>query len=102
MNHIHEDVQDYDFTWPACAFEHLGSIEKEFEFVKNSLKCLTPGGLAVHTTEFNVSSDDDTVGNQATVLLRKRDFEKLAAELQKEGHEIAFNFNTGNSSCDKY
>lgn len=70
--------------------------------MKNSLKCLKPGGLAVHTTEFNVSSNDDTVDNQATVLFRKRDFEKLAAELQKDGHEIAFSFNTGNSSFDKY
>jgi hypothetical protein len=102
MNYIPEDVQDYDFTWSACAFEHLGSIEKGFEFVKNSLKCLKPRGLAVHTTEFNVSSNDDTVDNQATVLFRKRDFEKLAAELQKDGHEVAFNFNTGNSSFDKY
>lgn len=102
MNEIPDDINHYDFTWSACAFEHLGSIEKGLEFVKNSLKCIKPGGIAVHTTEFNVSSNDDTLDNKGTVLFRRKDIEKLAEEVRKDGHEITLNFNTGNSSFDQY
>ena len=80
MNSIPDDIEGYDFTWSACAFEHLGSIDKGLEFVKNSLKCLKPGGIAVHTTEFNASSDQNTLTSGPTVLFRKKDLELLGEE----------------------
>jgi hypothetical protein len=102
MNKIPSDINNFDFTWSACAFEHLGSIEKGLIFLRNSLKCIKPGGIAVHTTEYNVTSNDNTVDNQGTVLFRKKDFEKIAKELRAEGHSIELNFSTGNSSFDQY
>lgn len=77
MNHIPDDLTGFDFCWSSCAFEHLGSIEKGLTFVERSLDCLKPGGWAVHTTELNLSSNDDTVDNHETVLFRRRDFEEL-------------------------
>jgi len=104
MNDIPDDIKGYDFTWSACAFEHLGSIENGLEFVKNSLNTLKPGGVAVHTTEFNVYSDDDTLDNNPHfVLFRKKDILRLARELEKDGHYVwPIDFNVGDRIVDNF
>ena len=69
MNKIHSHLKDYDFCWSSCAFEHLGSIEHGINFVLNSVEgCLKIGGIACHTTELNLSSEDDTLETGVTVL----------------------------------
>lgn len=88
MNDIPADLAGFDFNWSSCSFEHLGTLEKGFDFLKNQLKTLRPGGWSVHTTEFNVSSNDETQENNDTVIYRHRDIEKIAAELRKEGHFV--------------
>ncbi len=103
MNQIPEDLVDFDFCWSACALEHLGSIEKGLTFIENSVKCLKPGGWAIHTTEFNLSSDDDTIDNLGTVLFRKQDMVGLAARLRAQGHLVAeFDFDPGSLPIDHY
>lgn len=103
MNHIPDGFTDFDFCWSACALEHLGSIELGLAFIERSVQCLKPGGWAVHTTEFNVSSNDQTVDNQATVLFRRSDLEALAARLTAQGHFVApFNFDPGSGVVDHY
>lgn len=102
MNDIPADIGVYDFVWSACAFEHLGSIENGLNFVKNSMKHVKPGGIAVHTTEFNISSNDETINSGDTVLFRKKDFEKLASDLKNEGYEVELNFDIGNANFDKF
>jgi SAM-dependent methyltransferase len=88
MNAIPETLVDWDFVWSSCALEHLGSIEKGIEFVVNSTRCLKPGGVAVHTTEYNLSSNDDTFEDQNLVLFRKRDIEKLVHRLESNGCSV--------------
>lgn len=88
MNAIPEDLKGFDFCWSSCALEHLGSIELGLRFVERAMDCLRPGGVAVHTTEFNLVSNDATVDNQGTVLYRKRDLEELARRLTAQGHEV--------------
>lgn len=101
MNKIDRDLYgQFDFVWSACAFEHLGSIAKGLEFVVNSVKCLKPGGIAIHTTEFNCSSNDETVDNASTVLFRKKDFELLERRLKSKGCRIEFNWNLGQKPLD--
>ena len=101
MNAIDKDLEgQFDFVWSACAFEHLGSIMHGLEFVVNSVKCLKPGGVAVHTTEYNCSSDGDTLDNASTVLFRKRDFLLLEKRLKLMGAEMEFNFNLGQQPLD--
>lgn len=90
MNAISDDLVGFDFVWSACAFEHLGSLEAGMQFVMNSVeKTLKPGGTAVHTTEFNLSSNDATIADGHTVLYRRRDLEELVARLREKGHEVA-------------
>jgi hypothetical protein len=104
MNHIPEDLlaEQFDFTWSTCSFEHVGSIELGQQFILNQMRCLRPGGIAVHTTEFNLSSDEYTLDHQGTVLFRRRDMEDLARSLRAEGHLIELNFSPGNGRLDHY
>jgi SAM-dependent methyltransferase len=89
MNAISDDLTGFDFTWSCCSFEHLGSLEAGMKFVINSVeKTLKPGGVAVHTTEFNLSSNDETIDKGHTVLYRARDMEELVSRLRDLGHEV--------------
>lgn len=104
MNAIDSDLlqEQFDFTWSACAFEHLGSIEAGLNFIMNSLKTIKPGGIAIHTTEINVSSNEETIENGPTVIFRKKDFETLAKRLQSEGFQVDLLFDFGNCRLDDF
>ena len=78
----------FDFCWSACALEHLGSIENGLRFIRESVRCLKPGGIAVHTTELNLD-EGRTLDNNPTVLFHAADFERLASVLQSEGVRVA-------------
>ena len=73
----------FDFVWSTCSFEHLGSLEAGLDFVVRSSELLRPGGVAVHTTEYNVSSDEATLTKGGTVLYRRRDIEALDLRLRR-------------------
>jgi hypothetical protein len=103
MNAIPGDLTGYDFCWSACALEHLGSIEHGLTFIERSVDCLKPGGFAVHTTEYNLSSNDETVSEGGTVLFRRRDLEGLAARLAANGHVMApLDVDPGAGRLDQY
>lgn len=102
MNRIPDHLRGFDFTWSACAFEHLGSIARGQEFLLEQMRCLRPGGLAVHTTEFNVFSNGPTIDSGDTVLFRRRDIEWLVDELRAQGHAIEVDFNAGSGPADRY
>jgi SAM-dependent methyltransferase len=103
MNAIPADLTGFDFCWSACALEHLGSIDKGLEFIERSLDCVRPGGVACHTTEYNVSSNGVTVETGGTVLFRRRDLEAFAERLAARGHAVApFDFDTGLLPLDRY
>lgn len=103
MNNIPEDLEGYDFCWSSCALEHLGSLEHGLRFVEASLRTLRPGGWAVHTTEFNLSSNDETFEAPSLSIYRKRDIEALASRLQAAGHEVLpLNFHPGAAAMDEY
>ena len=103
MNDVPDNnFSKYDFVWSACALEHLGSLEHGFNFIRNSLRCLQPGGMAVHTTEFNLSSNEQTLETPSCSVYRKKDIEKFVAELSAEGYFVEpLNFNVGQSNVDK-
>lgn len=88
MNRIPTDLTGFDFTWSACAFEHCGSIELGRQFLLRQMDCLKPGGVAVHTTEFNLSSNTSTVESGRTVIFRRRDIEELVNTLRDRGHRV--------------
>jgi len=103
MNAIPNDLQGFDFCWSICALEHLGSIEKGLAFIRASLDTLRPGGIAIHTTEFNFLDDQRTIDNWPTVLFQRRHFSDLADQLRQAGHSIApLDFRVGDKPLDKF
>lgn len=90
MNDIPSDLcrGEYDFTWSSCSFEHCGSIRLGLDFLKRQMECLRPGGVAVHTTEFNLSSNTTTITWGPSVIFRKSDLESLIAALTSAGHHV--------------
>lgn len=89
MNNIRRDLTGFDFCWSSCCLEHLGSLKHGLDFIVNSVEStLKVGGIACHTTEFNMSSNDATVEDGPTVLYRKCDLEQLIGELRRRGHKV--------------
>ena len=103
MNRIDPDLRSggFDFVWSCCALEHAGSLEKSVRFIRESLQCLKPGGVAVHTTEYNVSSNTDTLEKGETVFFRKRDIQALVESLRNDGHGIDINLHPGTGPLDR-
>lgn len=103
MNHIPDDIGLYDFCWSSCAIEHVGSLELSKLFLKNMLNVLKPGGLAVHTTEFNLWSNKETVETGRSVIYRRCDLEEIADWYKNNGHEIELSFKRGETEeADMY
>jgi SAM-dependent methyltransferase len=101
MRAIPESMRDFDFLWSSCAMEHLGSLQYGLEFVVEAMRCLRPGGIAVHTTELNCDSDSDTVETGGSVVYRRRDLLALGERLRDMGHDVEpFDFHTGGTEAD--
>lgn len=92
MNDIPDDLEGFDFLWSSCSFEHLGNLELGLKFVKRAMDCLKPGGIAIHTTEYNMDSNTDTVTEGVVSIYRRRDIEALARDLRLDGHGITLTF----------
>ena len=88
MNRIPDDLAGYDFTWSTCSFEHCGDLALGLEFLERQMDCLRPGGIAVHTTEFNLSSNDATLAEGPCVIYRLRDVESVCRRLVDRGHTV--------------
>jgi Methyltransferase domain len=99
MNAIPSNYNNlFDFVWSSCALEHLGSLDNGLNFIIESLKTLKKGGIAVHTTEFNICSDNMTIETGATVLYRKKDILNLCNRINQEGYiidDINWDYGTG-------
>jgi SAM-dependent methyltransferase len=102
MNAIPSDLTHFDFCWSSCALEHLGSLGHGLEFIRNSLRCLKPGGVAVHTTEFNLQSPEETFTEGHTVVYREKDLLAFAKEMRAEGHRMDCNFHPGAEPTDRH
>ncbi len=102
MNAIPSELRGFDFVWSSCSLEHLGSLQNGLDFIERSMDCLKPGGIAVHTTEFNLGTNDKTLETSAVVAYRKKDIEALALKLIGKGYKIPqINFSPGDRLLDR-
>jgi hypothetical protein len=100
MNHLPPDLRGFDFCWSSSVTSHLGNLQEGLRFMRDSLDCLRPGGVAVHTFEFNLESGVDTVSEGAVVIYRERDLTDFAEEMRAQGHDVMLNFNPGGEAED--
>lgn len=103
MTNIPDDLGEFDFMWSLCALEHLGGYDNSFQFVINSLKYLKVGGIAVHTTEYNLSSNEETTKDIYNCIFRKKDIDDLISRIELLGYYV-FPFDTqiGNLDADNF
>lgn len=103
MNEIPDDLGFHDFIWSSCSLEHLGSLQHGINFTLNANKCLKTGGIAVHTTELNISSDVETFESAGLSLYRKNDIYKLKSLVENQGNIfLPLNFTLGSAPIDQY
>jgi SAM-dependent methyltransferase len=103
MRHIPADLTGFDFLWSSCSLEHLGTIELGMKFVEDSVQCLRPGGVAVHTTEFNVMSNERTIQAGPDVLFRRRDIEQIVRRVKRLGCTVEpRDYSPGDAPNDRY
>jgi SAM-dependent methyltransferase len=103
MTRLPEDLGAFDFLWSSCALEHLGGLPQGVEFIGNICRHLKPGGVAVHTTEFNVWSNDETIDRGPVVLFRRRDVEEMQRRASDAGcRMLEPDFGTGSGPLDLY
>lgn len=101
MNKVDNKIfNGFDFTWSSCAFEHCGSIDLGKKFIINQMTCLKPGGTAIHTTEYNLFSDEKTFETGPIVLFRKQDFEWMVDKLHALGHSISIDYTVGKGEIE--
>lgn len=84
MNSLSESSLDgkFDFCWSLCSMDHVGSIWLVKRFLLNSLNCLNPGGISVHTGEYTIRTDMPTSGTTVWLTVNDiLDLERLAAKL---------------------
>ncbi len=100
MNRIPDDLTGFDFLWSTGSLEHIGSYNAGLEFVERAMDCLNPGGIAVHTTEFTITSEIIGQHTDGLNFYCRRDIEDLALRLTESGHFIALNFTRGDTVAD--
>jgi SAM-dependent methyltransferase len=103
MNAIPAELKgQFDFCWSICSLEHLGSIANGLNFIENSLNVLKPGGVSIHTMEFNVN-DGETIDHWPTVLFQKHHLLHLAERLRTKGFEVyEMDFDKGRGILDGF
>lgn len=103
MNDIPGDLTGFDFCWSACSLEHLGSLRHGLRFVENSVRTLRTGGVAVHTTEFNLSSPHATLETPHLCVYRRSDIAALVKRLEAAGHRVEpLEWSPGTGMADDY
>jgi len=89
MNAIPDDLRNggADFLWSCGSLEHIGGLQHGLDFIQSAMACLRPGGIAVHTTEFNIVSNERTLDSPSMSFYRRQDIEGLAHRLRADGHQ---------------
>jgi len=88
VTNIPETMSGYDFCWSSSCAEHLGNDMLGDRFIRDSLRVLKIGGIAVHTTQINLSSNGQTIQQGVPCIFRLIDFKGLVHRVRALGHEM--------------
>jgi FkbM family methyltransferase len=97
MNKIPPELNDqFDFVWSSCALGHIGGYQNGLDFILRSVKLLKPGGIALHTTELDVSPGESRFESPTLSLYREKDLNALIKNLNSEGYQVDHFSNVSN------
>lgn len=78
----------FDFVWSMCALGHIGGYEKGLSFIRKSADLLRPGGVAVHTTELDISEGNQRFDTPGLSLYRERDLVRTLQDIAQAGFSV--------------
>jgi FkbM family methyltransferase len=78
----------FDFVWSSCALGHIGGYQNGLDFILRSVELLKPGGIALHTTELDVSPGESKFESPTLSLYRERDLRELINNLKSRGYQV--------------
>lgn len=105
MNNIPPSLRgQFDLTWSSSCMEHLGSIEHGIRFMCEQMKCLKPGGIALHTTEYHYNSHhQNRLESKHLSLFTVNDLIELTHRISDQGDRLwPINLVQGSSEADLY
>ena len=83
------DLANFDYLWSSRANEVLYSVAAAAQFVEDSMRCLRPGGLAIHTFGYDLAPSGRSIPSSKRVMMQQGDIERIALLLVSRGHEVA-------------
>jgi FkbM family methyltransferase len=90
MNSIPSEFHEaFHFVWSSCALGHIGGYKQGLEFLVNSANLLMPGGIAIHSTELDVSPGTDKYDSPTLSLYRLEDLIECVEALRRNGFTVA-------------
>ena len=100
MNDIPNDLSGFDFLWSCDSLEHIGGLEHGLKFIENAMACLRAGGITVHTTEFTLASNEESM-NLPICLFTEGDRQELTEQLCTIGYALDLNLTHGRHQLDQ-
>ena len=68
----------------------------------NQLTTLKPSGISVHTVEFNVSSNTNTIEERDTAIFRRCDMKEIVQRVKEAGGQVVSSFRKCRRREDKF
>jgi hypothetical protein len=103
MCHLPLDLPEADFMWSSCVIEHIGGVEPVRDFLKKSFAKLKPGGIAIHTTEYELGDQVETRDYGHCAVFRDIDFLQFQNDIRSLGGNIELSLFVPNDSyADKW
>ncbi|HAM22778.1 MAG TPA: hypothetical protein DCQ04_11000 [Actinobacteria bacterium] len=91
----------FDFAWSSCVIEHLGSPKLAMDFVLNCAELLAPGGVMIHTTEYELLNRGETRDYGNCAIFRIDDLQQVVDTLNKRGFEANTDFEVSLASPEE-
>lgn len=82
------DLVDFDFLWSVDALGALPSADAGVRFVEEAMRCLRPGGLAVHVMPFALDNSSRGAPLPGPTY-RRGDVERMGLLAISRNHEVA-------------
>ncbi|MDR6116757.1 MULTISPECIES: hypothetical protein [unclassified Sphingomonas] len=97
---IPPSLTGFDFLWSTDAYDVPEAQERLPQMLRNSMRCLRPGGLAIHMLRYRPNAS--ATGDTASAGFSRPEIERMALSLIADGQEVAqLNFATDPQTNDK-
>jgi hypothetical protein len=84
---IPDDLRGFDFIWSVNAANRMGSAMAARSFIESAMRCLRPGGLAVHV--FDMAILPAAADGDGSIAIVRSEIERLALTLIARSNDIA-------------